>query len=1430
VLLCAASVLSVARLCAAYVFLGFVNFVVVAGEMGVKLAYYYGIPRWIHSFIMCLLMLCYVLAYNTFSSLLCVFTNCAFRIILSKRDFKRFSIQNNRVKRFKFKFKLKACKPRANTEATDGCVPPDSSKTTTDCYVPSASAKTTKATMVASVFTLCCISVSRVLNVNVERSQFVVDSGATHHVTGDMSLVASLCKDESFVLQVADRKLPERAVKCVFKENDLGLREGLFHKDMKATLISVPELEKSGYGVKFPPAGANEKREIYDGKGFSREITRENGLYLVKVDFGPDSAKTPSENTLDPKDPLLCVAIANAMKGSNETKLEFHRKMGHCHVPGFSLGKIVCPDCAIAKGGSRGHKKERTDENRPTKPMQKVDWDHTGPFPASWWSKKWLLLGICQFSKWEEAFPSVHKSDAGDKLNSFCENIAVPDYVRSDNDPTFKGVNSMWKRICAKWKILPEHSSPYCPQQNSVVERANRTNADAIRTNLVGVDKRVWDYAAVFVSWVRNRLPRRSLGGMSPFEKRTGRKPSTGYFKRFGCLCYAKNQIKTELGKLDDRYHRGIFLGYARNSSYLVGMWVEHKGARSGWRFKVVENRKCRFDEDVLISDIEHLREDSLGTYVPFSLPESLGDDEFDQGFDVVPDGGHDLSSGARQDGEDSRSGDTSEAEENVVLEPPAKRRKVQNSGKDPLELSEELGVPPEDYGAELSDDLCDRGAGSKQTVLGDKTVSRSQTPTASQQVETELDDAQGKSSASGGARGGSRRPTPLVSGDGSQAQQSVFEENGCLKKRRGRKPGTKALPHWKKPGPKAKKKSRKAARATLCGLGDSLLSGKASEADKFEFSAEESQKQAAAIREDGEALTFTVQITRKEAYTGPDAVKWIEAADKEVLQLETLKCWRPVQPGELLPGDEVIPSVLVFTRKRCGKFKARLVALGNKQSIECSGEIYAPTVSHPGNRWLITHAASEGMYIDQFDISNAFISAELGDEKVIVRLPPEYSSDPKGDLVRLLKSLYGLRIAPRRWYDCYRKHLEKIGWKPSDREPGIFTKTVNNQPVWLSIYVDDSFLACKSEKIMLAERDRILCDDGFPGKVIPPDFAPEDVRKETEIRDVLGATLHYNRKARTMSFIMDGAIDRMLKKFNLGDVRSVATPCIHEADLAGGEKNTAFPLRSLVGSLLYISMIARPDISFAVQRVARFCSEPTDAAVQAAKRIARYLKGTRKLGVSYSPGKERRFRETYTKVASEQDKKLEDFVAFTDSDFAGDTVSLKSTTGSILYYKGTPVCWSARRQGIRALSTCEAEYVAAFDTIQMVRGQGYLDYFLEADDIPLLFCDNQSTIALSKSSIVTKKSKHMQLRFHTVKDHFKSLCYCPSLLNRADPLTKPLTSDRYIDVFFLSAQFQDIVVSDSKVFTACVAQDCVVASGADDGDFDDYSGCAIRP
>ncbi|XP_055589903.1 uncharacterized protein LOC129742083 [Uranotaenia lowii] len=205
---------------------------------------------------------------------------------------------------------------------------------------------------------------------------------------------------------------------------------------------------------------------------------------------------------------------------------------------------------------------------------------------------------------------------------------------------------------------------------------------------------------------------------------------------------------------------------------------------------------------------------------------------------------------------------------------------------------------------------------------------------------------------------------------------------------------------------------------------------------------------------------------------------------------------------------------------------------------------------------------------------------------------------------------------------------------------------------------------------------------------------------------------------------------------------------------------------RSLVGSLLYISVNARPDIAAATAILGRKVNHPTEADWVAAKRVIRYLRGTidRKLVFDGSPLV---------------------LTGYSDADWAGNHASRKSTSGFVFMMGGAAISWRSRQQSIVALSSMESEYVslseAAQETVWLRRL--LTDLGLSQKQPTTLYEDNQSCIAFVRSERVNKRSKHIETKEAFVKDlcakgviRLQYLCTEDML---ADSLTKPLGANK---------------------------------------------------
>ena len=203
-----------------------------------------------------------------------------------------------------------------------------------------------------------------------------------------------------------------------------------------------------------------------------------------------------------------------------------------------------------------------------------------------------------------------------------------------------------------------------------------------------------------------------------------------------------------------------------------------------------------------------------------------------------------------------------------------------------------------------------------------------------------------------------------------------------------------------------------------------------------------------------------------------------------------------------------------------------------------------------------------------------------------------------------------------------------------------------------------------------------------------------------------------------------------------------------------------------MIGSLLYLTA-SRPDILFSVCLCARFQSNPKESHLVAVKRIFRYLLDTPTLGLWYP--KESTF----------------DLIGYSDADFAGCKVDRKSTSGTCQFLENMLVSWFSKKQNSVALSTAEAEYIAAGSGCAQILWikQQLEDFGLNLDHIPIK-CDNTSAINLTKNPIQHSRSKHIEIRHHFIRDHVQKgdieLDFVSTENQLADIFTKPLNEDRF--------------------------------------------------
>ena len=190
--------------------------------------------------------------------------------------------------------------------------------------------------------------------------------------------------------------------------------------------------------------------------------------------------------------------------------------------------------------------------------------------------------------------------------------------------------------------------------------------------------------------------------------------------------------------------------------------------------------------------------------------------------------------------------------------------------------------------------------------------------------------------------------------------------------------------------------------------------------------------------------------------------------------------------------------------------------------------------------------------------------------------------------------------------------------------------------------------------------------------------------------------------------------------------------------------------------------LCTRPDICFIVSKLSQFCEKPTTEHWTAVKHVFRYLKGTIDYKLSYC--------KNVTGLS---------LVGYTDADWAG-SCDRKSTSGLCFKLSNNSlISWKSKKQTSVALSTCEAEYVAVASAIQeaLFLKQLFEDMCDVSGVSVTLNCDNQGTISLTKNRIVSQRSKHIDIKYHFIRDVVSKgivdIIYVPTNCNIADVFTK---------------------------------------------------------
>lgn len=382
-----------------------------------------------------------------------------------------------------------------------------------------------------------------------------------------------------------------------------------------------------------------------------------------------------------------------------------------------------------------------------------------------------------------------------------------------------------------------------------------------------------------------------------------------------------------------------------------------------------------------------------------------------------------------------------------------------------------------------------------------------------------------------------------------------------------------------------------------------------------------------------------------------------------------------------------------------------------------------------------------------QLDVKAAFLYGELK-ENIYMRLPEGYRNGTK--VAHLKRCIYGLKQSPREWYARLTAHLGRHGFDLSNFDPCVLRHKSEN--FYIAVYVDDLTLY------------------GPPGALM--DTTVKALETEFEVTNMgnlhwlLGIQIEMTRDSIVLS--QAAYIDKILARFQMSDSHATTLPIDPNTRLQKGQDTVDVKehrlYQSIIGSCMYLVTCTRPDLAYPVSYLSQFLAAPSMVHLTAAKRLLRYIKGTKDLKLVFP-------------FSTTSDITLE---GYSDSDYGNCLDTRQSISGNLFRLNNSTICWRSKKQKSIATSTCEAEYMAlALATKQWI----WLTNALVELNIPIynnaMFCDNKAAIDIAHNHKIGDRSKHIDIAYHLVREHVEkghmTLLPVASADNLADICTKGL-------------------------------------------------------
>nr|GEY84907.1 retrovirus-related Pol polyprotein from transposon TNT 1-94 [Tanacetum cinerariifolium] len=453
-------------------------------------------------------------------------------------------------------------------------------------------------------------------------------------------------------------------------------------------------------------------------------------------------------------------------------------------------------------------------------------------------------------------------------------------------------------------------------------------------------------------------------------------------------------------------------------------------------------------------------------------------------------------------------------------------------------------------------------------------------------------------------------------------------------------------------------------------------------------------------LRSDGDMCMYALTVSTmepknvKEAMTDP---AWIESMQEELLQFKRLNVW------VLVPAlDNISPLTLKWFFKN--KHDKEQTVIQNKSHLVVRGyrqeegidfeESFALVARMEAIRIFLSYVTHKSFTVFQMDVK-----------------------------LHSCMALYGLKHAPRAWYDELSMFLLHNHFFKGTIDPTLFVRRFYDDILVVHVYVLDIIFGSTHPRYIQLFYD-----------LMKSRFEMSMMGERT-----LFFGLQVNQSPRGIFINQSNYVLEILKKYGMESCDPVGTPMEikDKFDLdQNGAPVDATKYHSMIGALMYLTS-SRPDIVHDTFLCARYQAKPIEKHLKEVKRIFHYLRGTVNTGLCYS-----------------KDSGFE-LTGFSDADYARCKYTFKSTFGGAQFLGEKPVSWSSKKQDCTVLSTAKAEYVslsACCAQVLWMRTQ-LMDYGFPFKKIPI-YCDSKSAIAISYNPVQHSRTKHIVVCYHFIKEH----------------------------------------------------------------------------